>query len=288
MNWAYLGGSLTLNAATTFAFSVSPTGDTFTGDLILDNPSMTARIQGGTISGGGNIYIPNSGLSIVSRGVTTISNNIVLNQGDEPGFVVSIGATSGNSLTITSAITGTVGNDSSDGVDFTGGAGTVYLTGQSTYSGETIIDMGSAGEVQLDGASGDLPATTNVHITQNATLDLYGDVTQVVGSIDTPGGLGDVANSSVNSILTNKSPDSTTLATVIVDGNETTNFAGFITDTANSPTPGGKIAIELGSSYTGTLWLNSSTYNIYAGGTILNGGTMILGSQGDQLLGSFG
>ena len=55
-----------------------------TGDLILDNPSTTPRLQGGIFSGGGNIRVPNSGLNIVSRGATTISNPIVLNENNEP------------------------------------------------------------------------------------------------------------------------------------------------------------------------------------------------------------
>jgi autotransporter-associated beta strand protein len=279
-----LQGTLTLNAPVPFGFSASPSGGTFAGDFILESGSMIARIQGGVFSGGGNIRIPNSGTGIVSQGATTISNPIVLNENSQPNFTVDIAANSANTLTITSAISGTV--DPVQGVDFTGGAGIVYLTGQSTYTGGTYIDLGSAGEVQLDGVNGDLPSTSDVHLTAKATLDLYGNVTQTVGSLDSPGGLYDVANSTVNSILTNESPDPTTLATIIINGSKTTNFAGFITDGANSPTPGGALAIELGSNYTGTLWLNSQTNNNYAGGTILNGGTLILGSQGDQLLGA--
>ena len=47
-----------------------------------------------------------------------------------------------------------------------------------------------------------------------------------------------------------------------------------------------RCAIELGSSYTGTLVLNSANANSYSGGTILNGGTLLLGTTGDDLLGS--
>jgi len=271
------GGSLTLNGSASFGFSAA-SGGTFTGDLILAG-SLEARLYGGTFSGGGNIRIPSSGVNVVSYGAVTIDNPIVLNENNNANFIANIGAKAGDTLAINSAISG-----NSD-VDFTGGAGVVNLYSQSTYTGATTIDNGAAGEIQLD-VNNALPTTTDVHLTANATLDLFGNVTQTMGSLDSGGGLLPMATGSTNAIVTNNSPDPTTLVTVIVNGSLTTNFAGFITDNANTPTPGGKLAIELGSAYTGTLVLNSPTYNQYSGGTILNGGTLLLGSQGDALLGS--
>jgi fibronectin-binding autotransporter adhesin len=260
-----LGGSLTFDPASgaSYGIGASSSPGTFTGDLILQG-SLELRLEGGDINGGGNVRVQGNNINIVAEGNTTIDNAIVLNEGNLPSFVTNIGVKATNTLTITSAISG-----NSD-VDFTGGAGITQLFGQSTYTGATTIDNGAAGEVQLD-VNNALPTGSNVHINPNGTLDLFG-VTQTIGSLDS------AAPGSTNAILTNNS--TTANSTLIIAGSKSTNFAGFIEDSAGAPVFGGSLTIELGAAYTGTLTLNSSSFNAYFGGTILNGGTLSVANDG--------
>jgi len=271
-----LGGALDLSSNSAFSFTAPSTPGGFTGDLIFDG-AVGIRLFGGNINGGGSVYINGAAVSITGEGGPTseIDNTIVLNSNELTSFAAEIGANSGNTLVIGGAITG-------DGdVDFTGGAGLVMLEGQSTYDGPTpgggsttTIDNSSGGEVQLD-VNNALPTTTNVHLNNNGYLDVYG-VTQTIGSLDS-GAAGTMAIVSDNS---------TNNALLVIDGTKSTNFAGYITDNSDTPNGGGMLAIELGSTYTGTLNLNSTTNNNYSGGTILNGGTLELGTAGDALLGN--
>jgi autotransporter-associated beta strand protein len=266
---AILGGAMNFNpgggaGGASYGISGSSSPGTYTGDLDLSG-SLELRYYGGDINGGGAVRFLSSGINFVSEGVTTVDNQIILNQNNISNFIANIGATAGNTLAITSAITG-----DSD-VDFTGGAGVVYLQGQSTYTGATTIDNGAAGEIQID-VNNALPTGTDVHLTSNAILDVFG-VSQTIGSLDS-GGAG------TNALVTDNSSNN---ATLIINGSKSTNFAGFITDNANTPGGGGELAIELGSNYSGALTLNSTTFNSYSGGTILNGGTLVTSS--DALLG---
>jgi autotransporter-associated beta strand protein len=278
-NVSILGGALNFfpgggAGGASYGFGASATPGTFTGDLILSG-SLEMRLQGGSISGGGKVRIASSGVNMISHGATEIDNQIELNENNATNFVADIGATAGNTLTITNQIYNPVGTTAD--VDFTGGAGITYLQYSyapgTGYTGATTIDNGTGGEVQLD-VNNALPTGTDVHITSSGILDVFG-VTQTVGSIDS-GGAGTGAEIVNDSTTSN--------ATLIVNGSLSTNFAGLITDNANAGGgPSGTLAIELGSGYSGTLTLNSLTFNNYAGGTILNGGTLSTGS--DALLG---
>ncbi|MGD0461863.1 MAG: autotransporter-associated beta strand repeat-containing protein [Tepidisphaeraceae bacterium] len=259
----YPGGG---SGGASYSINASSSPGTFTGDLILSG-SLEMRLLGGDINGGGKVRIVSSGVNLISHGAVEIDNQIVLNENNVANFVADIGATASNTLTITSAITNPVGTTAD--VDFTNGAGITYLQGQSTYNGTTTIDNSTGGEVQLD-VNNALPTGTDVHITSSGVLDVYG-VTQTIGSLDSgaPGTGAEVIDESNNN------------ATLIINGSKSTNFAGLITD--NSGAGGGSLTIELGSSYSGTLTLNSGTINDYAGGTILNGGTLV--TPNDGLLG---
>ena len=255
------------------SYGITANSGQFSGDLMLSG-SLEMRVFGGDISGGGKVRIVSSGVNLISHGATEIDNEIVLNENNQPNFVADLGATAANSLTITNDITNPSGTTAD--VDFTNGAGTTFLqhtyTAGTGYTGATTIDNGAGGEVQLD-VNNALPLGTDVHLTSNGLLDVFG-VTATIGSIDSgaPGTNATITDESVNN------------ATLIVNGSLSTNFAGLITDNSTAGGgPSGALTLELGSSYTGTLTLNSATFNNYAGGTILNGGTLSTGS--DALLG---
>jgi autotransporter-associated beta strand protein len=269
-------GTLVYNSGVAYSFAAA-TGQ-FQGDLVLEG--LQLRLQGGDISGGGTVWLNSNGTSIEGESPTAeIDNNIVLNGNNNPSpFVVDIAANTGNTLTINGVISG-----NSD-VDFTGGAGVVILNNQSTYDGPTAggasattIDNGAAGAIILN-VNNALPTATNVHLNNSGTLDVNG-VTQTVGSLD--------SGTSTNATVENDSLTGNAL--LIINGTKSTNYDGFVTDTATAvSSPGGLLTIELGSSYTGTLSWGYGFAQNYTGGTILNGGTLALGSVGDGLLGNYG
>ncbi len=273
---AVTGGALNFNPGGGLggaSYGITADSGQFSGDLMLSG-SLEMRVFGGDISGGGKVRIVSSGVNLISHGATEIDNEIVLNENNQANFVADLGANASNTLTITSDITNPSGTTAD--VDFTNGAGITMLqhtyTAGTGYTGATTIDNGVGGEVQLD-VNNALPLGTDVHLTSSGLLDVFG-VTATIGSIDSgaPGTGATITDESLNN------------ATLIVNGSLSTNFSGLITD--NSTAGGGAsgaLALELGSSYTGTLTLNSATFNNYAGGTILNGGTLSTGS--DALLG---
>jgi autotransporter-associated beta strand protein len=272
------GGTLAFNTVNAFSFAAPASPGGFTGDLLLEG-GVAVRLQGGNINGGGTVWMNTNNDSIVAQANTEIDNDIILNgDGAASPFSVDIGASTSDTLVLAGVISG-----NSD-VDFTGGKGIVMLEGQSTYDGPTAggasattIDNGSGGEIQLD-VNNALPTTTNVHLTSSGTLDVFG-VTQTIGSLDS-GAVGTSAT------VTN---NSTNNALLIIDGTKSTNFDGLIEDSFTAAlAPGGLLGLELGPDYTGTLSLGFSVPNEYTGGTILDGGTLALGTVGDGLLGNYG
>jgi autotransporter-associated beta strand protein len=273
------GGNLEFDPTsnTTYGFFSSTSPGTYAGNLLLAG-SLEVRLQGGLIDGGGNVEFLSSGINFVSHGALTVNNTILINPFNIGGFVANLGATNMNTLTINSVITG------SGDVDFTAGAGDTYLqysyASGGGYTGATTIDNGSAGAVHL-AVNDALPTTTDVHITGSGVLDVDG-TTDTIASLDSgaPPTGAKIENTSLNA------------ATLIVNGSKNTNFAGYILDNVgNVVTPGGPLTIELGSAYTGTLHFNSTTYNSYNGGTVIDGGTLLVdpGSLGvDDMLGNSG
>src|SRR5205814_880796 len=76
---AILAGTVSIAPPSTgsYGFAISNSGNTWTGDLEIANP-IELRLQGGIISGGGKIRVKPATVQILSRGATTISNEIVL------------------------------------------------------------------------------------------------------------------------------------------------------------------------------------------------------------------
>ena len=256
---AISAGTLSIAPGSTvsYGFSADTGGNTFQGDLVLATP-IELRLQGGVISGGGKIRIKPSTVQIVSRGNVTIGNTIVLNDNATPisGFIGNIGANSLNSLMLSAPITGPAN------VDFTGGAGTVMLASQNTYTAPpgstsplTTIDNGAGGEVQLL-MDNPLPLNTGVHITSTGVFDLNG-FSQAVASLDSSNASAEVINNSGSGG-----------STLTINGAANTTYNGFLFDGANT------VALTLASTNTGSLTLTGT--NTYSGGTTLNGGTLII------------
>ena len=134
------------------------------------------------------------------------------------------------------------------------GTGTLLLTNDNQYSGNTTI---SAGTIQ-DGTNDALPTGTNLTVSATGTLDLNGSNQQLGSLTGVAGATVTDNNALASSVLT----VGNTLASV---------FAGTITDSTGGV--GGTGSLSLVSS-AGTLTLSGT--NSYAGGTTIDGGITVI------------
>ncbi len=176
-----------------------------------------------------------------------------------------MGATAGNTLTITGSIVGS-GSNQSVVIDGASGTGVVILnpTGTNTYTGSTGIVRG----ILRLGKTDALPTGTvlDVDITGSiadaATFDMAG-FSQAVAALQ------DSASTSINGKVTNSG--SNTVSTLTVNQATDTDFAGII---ENGAATTGTIALV--KSGAGMLILRGS--NTYTGGSTVNQGGVTFGS----------
>lgn len=259
-------------------------------NLFINDAAMTANrnlsiggsIIGGTMTLQGAQTGNNASRLNMSAASTTISSAIAINVAgggyaalvstntgnlitgaisNSSNSLTTLGATSGNALTLasTAIISGT--SSLAFAAGSSGGAGTVTLNSQSTYTGNTIFNAASSGVIK-SGTANALPTTTNVTMafsnSNGGIFDLNG-FNQEIASLTNGVGGGSIRNSgggiSTLTISGTASPAAFTLA---------------ITDGASSS---GTVAIT--RSGTGSLTL--SGVNTYSGPTTVTSGTLIAG-----------
>jgi autotransporter-associated beta strand protein len=212
--------------------------------------AITINMSG---AGGGGIVSTSTGNTITG----TITNN-------SSGLTI-LGATTGNDLTLSASavISGSQGLQFSAGPN--GGAGTVTLNSQSTYSGPTIFNAANSGVIKL-GVSNALPTGTAVTMGKTTSSggiwDLNG-FNQEIASLTSGAGGGSIRNNATN-----------TTSTLTVSGSANPASFDFVISDGN-----GKMALERAG--TGTLTL--SAQNTYTGGTTVSGGTLVLGHATNTL-----
>lgn len=207
--------------------------------------------DGGTGGGVSGIVATASGTQLTSA--ATITNNSNLR--------TMIGATSGNSITINSVISGSAGLQFSAGNS--GGAGTITLNVANTYTGSTIFNATNSGVVLL-GVENALPTSTDVIMANSSgyggILDLNG-FNQTLASISNGPGGGSIRNN-------------TGTATLTINGSASTTFSLPITNTGGT--------LNLVRSGTGSTELTGEC--TYTGTTTVNGGTLRLNRSGGNTL----
>lgn len=264
-----------------------------TGDLVIRGVQRVNVNAGGSVSGTGAIKFAASGalLSQASGNAGgTVAAPIGLNSTGiafTPGvmstgaytpasFTTTIGATTGGALTLSGPISGAsdvnISNNSTTG----GGRGLLVLAGQSTYSGNTIIDTNTpdgTANVRL-GVSNALPATGGlIYGTRTgvgaAVLDLDGFDQTVAFVADGP----QFASGSKFLTITNLG---TSDSTFTIDGAGSATFGGVLTNGAGA-------LLNLVKDGAGTQTLTGA--HTYAGTTdILAGALVVDGSLGSSML----
>jgi autotransporter-associated beta strand protein len=277
-------GTLQINsgsASPNFSGTVNISGN---GQVIVQSPNQPL--------GTGQIKVQSSGLQFntaLNQTGDLSKNKIVLGGDGVSSFNVYVGATFSNfrSTLILGSITGTgtvyIQNNQLPGAGFplgtpnvANGGGTVEFSGASKYVGDTFVNLGTSGIVQIlnDDA---LPTTTNLTMGSafapgttptplGGTLDLNGH-NQTIASLAT--GAAAAANATVGKITDNSM--GTGASTITISGPATTTFAFPIQDGAN----GRQLAITRAGS--GTTILAGA--NTYTGPTTISGGKLQLGAD---------
>jgi autotransporter-associated beta strand protein len=260
-------GSVTLGAntltlgtgdSTSFGGVISGTGGVTkqgAGTLTLggdNNFGGTLTIDGGTVAIGATGSMASASLNLATAGTTfdvsAASNPVIQDLSGVAGTAVSLGANTltfgtGNSTIFGGVITGAGGL-------FKEGTGTITLTGANTFSGGVFIDDGTLAL----GAGGSMVSATSVFVNGgSAGFSIANAGNQTVQNLTAIGGGAVMLGANT--------------LTVDNTGGSGNLFAGVFSGT-------GGIVVE----GDGTLTINAPS--TYTGSTVVNGGTLALGSTG--------
>lgn len=273
-------GTLTLAGDNTFAGSTSvASGYTLTlrhanalgatGGTNSVSAGGTTEVAGGvTINSGESIGIAGDGVSSfgalrAGTGGGTWAGGVTLNGA---GAGPRLGATAGNTLTITGSIAN--GSGTSFNVSGQSGTGVVILnpTTSNSYTGTSGIIRGilrlGKNDALPTGTTLDVDSINNV--TDAASFDMAG-FNQTVAALQ------DSATNNVNGKVTNSVASTT--STLTVNQASSTDFGGIIENGSGS--------IVLTKSGAGNLTLSGA--NTYTGGTNIKNGSIIIGGGNDRL-----
>ena len=280
------------------------------GQIIFDQ-SISSGTYAGVITGTGGVTVQNTGTVTLSginlyTGGTNLINGILSissdnNLGNPSGGITftagtlnastsfssaraislngtgTIDVTSGNTLTLSGAITGSGGLNQVD-------SGTLILTGTNSYAGTTVVTTGT-----LQGNSASLPTNIILNSGGNLTLNepsgpsigIFGNVISGTGSV-TKTGPGTIALTGINSYS-----GGTTISTGALQGtinglqgnilnNSQAIFDQIFTGSFNGVMSGSGVFIK---QNTGQVTL--STVNTYTGGTQVTNGTLSISQDGN-------
>ena len=259
------GSSITIGGAGT-------SGNNSRVNLSQANATISLPI---TIAGTG-VATAYAGIVATATG-TAVTGNVV-NNGTEPTM---IGATSGNSITVSGNMSGT------NGVLFaaggSGGSGTITLSGVNTYAGITNVNNTTSGIIKC-GATNTLSPNSVLNLGfssgNGSPVDLNG-FDQTIGGLSSGAGTGSITNGATG----------TGTNTLTIVQNTNTTFGLIITNGATAKTAvvksgSGTLAISGLNTFTGGLTLNAGVFQMAASGNLLpsslpftfNGGTFSTGT----------
>ncbi len=292
-NGGTLENTATFTLASNRGISLGASGGTFStdpnttlsyGGIIADSGALTKLGTGLLVLSGTNTY---AGSTTISAGTLQLGSNTTLPSAtdvnlngsgailDVNGKVITVGSiagVSGTSISLGNGSLATSGNLSAtfsgvisgNGPFTKGGTGTLWLSGNNTFTGTTTI---SGGTLKLTNSLALAGSTVNY----NGGGTLSFGIGFGVGAF-TLGGL----SGAQNLTLVN-SPDNSYPVTLTVGANnQSTTYSGILSDgTYYNNSYGNSSVTKVG---TGTLTLTGP--NTYAGGTMISAGTLSIGNGG--------
>jgi uncharacterized repeat protein (TIGR02543 family) len=271
-----IGGNISGGTNSKITILVNQTGSNSSRlNLAASGATLSVPVEisvGTTSSNYGNVAIVGTASNtIISKSITNNSS-----------YKTTIGATSGNSLSVNDKITGSATLMFAAGSS--GGAGTITLNANSDYTGATYFNAASSNGVIRLGINNALPIGTDVTMGYSAgnggVFDLNG-FNQTISSLSNGAGDGSLRNNFGTSTLT-------------INGSSSTVFSLPITNTGilNIVRSGTGATMLTGAcTYTGTTTVSGGTLRFNrSGGTtipatnnvIINGGILQISS--DQIL----
>lgn len=250
------GGTLVLTGANTFSGGTTICGTTCGtagGSTVVQvsnsAPGTSSSIGTGTLTlDGGTLQVEinsanlsfNNAMQVTANGGTLDANGTTLTFS---GNITDAGGSSGGTLTLQSSLLPTTS--------------AIVLSGANTYSGPTAIVSSNV----VAGSTGALSPNSAFQVNTGATLQLQGFSNTIASLADGTGGGGTVMNGG--------SAD----ATLTISGaSGSTTFSGVIEEGSG----GGTLSLTKSGASTQTL----SGANTYTGATIIEGGTLAIGSGG--------
>ncbi len=249
-NWS--GGNAPAASGNAISFTTSTTGNVVNDFSSLSVTGITLQGNATQFTISGNPITLAGGISVSGTMTIPVISAELIMSGTQ-----TISTPNGASLTISGVISG------SGGITKTaGGAGVLLLTGANTFSGGFQQNNGT---VRLAGA-GTLGSSSGSVNISGGTLDLNG-TSQTVGLFN---GGGTVHN------------NATGTASTLTIGNGDANGGGFSGTLADNSSGTGTVALVKTGSGTQVL----SGASTYSGGTTVNAGTLQLGTEANQALGT--
>ncbi|TAK96277.1 MAG: hypothetical protein EPO07_14680, partial [Verrucomicrobia bacterium] len=268
-------GTTLINAGTIQVGDGATTGDIGGGNITnnsalvfqqTDNRSVAGAVAGtGSLAQNGATVLTLAG-QLPYSGVTTIASGATLQAGNggANGAMSTSAITNDGRLILNSSATwATASPISGAGELIKAGTGTLTLSGNNTYAGNTYISNG----VVKVGAAQAIPSTGWMILDGSASVAGRLDLNGVDCTVGPLAGLG----STVSGLIVNNTGTATNVLTV----NETaaTTYAGTIADNTGT---GGKVAL----TKIGAAALSLTGNNSYSGGTYVGEGTLNFGNTG--------
>ena len=265
-NLVFNGGSLLYTGATAGMDRNFTINSGQTATILVGNAGTNLTIYGGGAATSGALTKDGPGTLTLAgsnaySGVTTVSNGtLAIGNGGSGESLGSSGVVLNNTSLVFNNIDTTTLNAaiSGSGSVTKQGAGVAVLGGYCTYSGPTVINGGTLKILHYPSplASGALPGTTTVSMSNNTTLDINGANQQIAELVDA------VPGSTTGAQLLLGSGSLT-----VGDANSTT-FSGAISGNGGGLTKVGIGALTLGGP------------SSYSGATVINGGALLARAAG--------
>ncbi|NBQ55982.1 MAG: hypothetical protein EBU36_04955, partial [Verrucomicrobia bacterium] len=276
-------GALTLDGSGIVTLSGN---NNYTGRTTISSGTLrvgsTGAMGGGSTDQAVGTWLSGGNLDLNGMNLGLSTETIVMNSGTS--YITNSSSTTailGGTLFLTSSVANTFAVDSGKDINLTGsitngsasrvlvksGSGTLTMSGSNTNQGQINVTGGTL-KIGNVAALGNATTTSNIAVSAGATLDLNGYTVASLRTITNAGGT--LENSAAGGATFGNAITMTADSTYKATGNMT----------LSGPISG---AFAFNKSGVGTVTLTGT--NTYSGGTVVNNGTLAIGSNNNAISG---